>query len=144
MELINTIAWLARMACFNALFLYPAAVLLSLAVLFGLLSWRSWWNSSSRSCVLLLAAPSLGTVMILICGALFQCGDQRPCMNEALTPAAVALILCFLLLEISLILWTVSQLPKIKIVAVILGALQFWYTLLAAGMAHMSVTGVWM
>ncbi|MES2462033.1 MAG: hypothetical protein V4671_15725 [Armatimonadota bacterium] len=144
MDFISTFFGLAYMACYNALFLYPAAALLTLAGIFWLLSWKNWRDSDYCGRISLVVVPSLATVLILICGAVFRCGDLRPCANVNLASTGIALMNASLLLEIPLILWTVSRLQKLKSVVIILGVLQFWYALLAAGMGHMSITGVWL
>lgn len=144
MDFINGFLGLALMAGNNALFLWPAAVLVPLAVIFLALSWKNWRTSEHRSSLLWLLVPSIGTVLILLFGTVFQCGDQRPCTYLGLASTAAIFTDGFLLLQFSLIVWMVVRLRELKSVTLILGALQFWYACLAAAMAQMTVTGNWL
>lgn len=134
MDFISYFFWLAAQAGDHPYFLYPAAVLLSVAAIFWILS----PHDSAQESLLLLPLPSAATVLILILGTAFQ-----SCASEQASSVVVALIVSLLLLEIPLVFWAASCLRSWKGVVLSLGALQVWYACFAALVAIMSVTDSW-
>jgi hypothetical protein len=144
MDFIKAFLWLGLMAGYNAFFLWPAAVLLPLAVVFLALSWKNWRPSTHRTSLALLLLPLIGSVLILLCGAIFQSEMHWSQTDQIVVSDATVLMSAALMIELGLAAWVFLRLPKLKMVTLVLGLLQCCYAVMCYGMAYMYVTNNWM
>lgn len=128
--------WLAGQAFLNPLVGIPSSIVFVLTTVAWFVSPRERrlrWGDA-----LALQTPSLFTLLILLCGTLFE--------RDRILPSEITehFLTGLLALQALLILWLIWRLRGYRTIAVLQGGIQFWCTLVAAFVSGMSVTGRWL
>ena len=129
---------LAAQAGSTGLFLIPAVVLMVVAAIAAVHSFRQGQRRARWRDLPLLLTPLLPAALILACGAVFAQGRFDP------PSVGDSLIGWLLLLELPLAVWLVWRMRGLRLATLSLVSVQVWYACLAWLMSHMAITGIWL
>ncbi len=136
---VHYFLWLAGQAVNNALFLVPALLLLTVAAAAAILCWQHGRVWPFRAAAWLLCAPTLVTLLILVCGTLFAAVVRMA--TDAPAPRCVVGLFVLDLTGIACLAWWFR---RFWMVVFPLAMAQAWFACLAAAISYMSVTCDWL
>ena len=137
MDNVQYFLWLLDQTVNHSVFLWPAGVLLLLA---AIAATRSDSHDLLRARVFKLSLPALIPLLIMVLGTSYV----RP-SDSLYSPGWAALSVSGLwLLQLLISAYFIRSFKEIRFFAAALCLFHCWLTCLAAFVAHMSISGVWL